>query len=371
VRTLLATAGLLALGGLAASAAAGPPTTHTLRKNASGPIEAVAQDGNLVSWLASSSKTCDAVHVLAPGKPDKTFPQPSSGSMTCRWDLTDGQPQLALAGRMATALWTLHESGPAPFDYVLAARIGGPERVLDRFAHASNGTGDWLGGVAGAGKTLAYSWVDVEYVDKLLCLSGGSCQQKVADGGIRVVTRTPGQPVTSQSLPKAEPALQLAASAGRIAYIPAATVDKEGRPAATGGSQLYVVDGATGDLVSHAWVRGAPFAIALSPHLLAALTRTGHQNRLVWFDVTQGNAVKLGSVAVSHRAAPQLALSDQLIVFRVGRALYSVSTQGVRPRFLTKTASNALGLSLANGLLVWAENRADGTSGRLRGLATG
>jgi hypothetical protein len=272
---------------------------------------------------------------------------------------------------MATALWTLHESGPAPFDYVLAARIGGPERVLDRFAHASNGTGDWLGGVAGAGKTLAYSWVDVEYVDKLLCLSGGSCQQKVADGGIRVVTRTPGQPVTSQSLPKAEPALQLAASAGRIAYIPAATVDKEGRPAATGGSQLYVVDGATGDLVSHAWVRGAPFAIALSPHLLAALTRTGHQNRLVWFDVTQGNAVKLGSVAVSHRAAPQLALSDQLIVFRVGRALYSVSTQGVRPRFLTKTASNALGLSLANGLLVWAENRADGTSGRLRGLATG
>ena len=53
----------------------------------------------------------------------------------------------------------------------MTASIGGPEKQLTRLAHASDGTGDWLGGVAGAGRTLAYSWDDVEYVDPDACLS--------------------------------------------------------------------------------------------------------------------------------------------------------------------------------------------------------
>src|SRR5689334_4599265 len=94
--------------------------------------------------------------------------------MTCHWDLTDGQPELAFAAGMSTALWTLHESGPAPFDWVVAASVGGPERQLERLAHASDGTGKWLGGVAGAGRALGYSWDEVEYVDKVACCPGPS-----------------------------------------------------------------------------------------------------------------------------------------------------------------------------------------------------
>jgi hypothetical protein len=358
VRALLATAGLLVLAG---TATAGSPTAHTLRKSSSGPIEAIAQDGNLVSWLSSSNRACDEVHLASPGAADRSLPQPSSGSLTCHWDLTDGQPQLAIAAGMGTAVWTLHESGPAPFDYVLAANVGGPERQLDRLAHASDGTGDWLGGVAGSGKTLAYSWDDVEYVDKLACLSGGSCQQKIADGGIRIVTRTSAAP-----LPRTGPALALASAAGRIAYVPATTV-KANHPAASANNSVYVVDANSGTTLGHAFVRGVPAAIALSADVLAVLTQRGPRDRISWFSTS--DETKLGSVLVSSRAAPQLAASDQLIVYRVDRSLYGVSTTTGRVRLLAKTAQNSVGLSLANGQLVWAENA--GSGGRLRALAVG
>jgi hypothetical protein len=359
VRALLAIAGLLVLAGSAAAAA--QPTAHTLRKSPGGPIEAIAQDGSSVAWLSSSTRACNAIHVLSPGTPDRLLPQPSSGSTTCHWVLADGQPQLAFAARMSTALWTLHEGGPAPFDSVLAASIGGPERQIKRLAHASDGTGDHLGGVAGAGKTLAYSWDDVEYVDKLACLSGGSCKQKIADGGIGIVTRTGDEP-----LPGAGPALQLAASAGRIAYIPA-TIAKAGRPLASANNFVYVVDGASGSSLGRASLRGIPAAIALSPHVLAVLTQRGPHDRISWFSTT--DETTLGSVLVASRAATQLAVSDQLIVYRVNRTLYGISTATGRIQMLARTTSDNVALSLAKGRLVWAENH--GATGRLRALSAG
>jgi hypothetical protein len=283
--------------------------------------------------------------------------------MTCHWDLQDGQPQLAVAARMSTALWTLHESGPSPVDYVLAGNFGGPERRIARLAHAGTGTGLWLGGVAGAGRTLAYSDIDVEYVNPLDCLSGGSCQKKIAGGGIQLVSRS----ATSQ-LPAAAPALELAAASGRLAYIPATTVENNGEPAASPGDSVAVVDAVTGAAVCHVEPRGLPLAIALSHHVLAVLTQNGRRDRVSWYDAVQGT--KLGSLSISHRAAPQLATSDQLVVYRVGRLLRGAATHGGRTRILAKTPADAVGVSLENGRLVWAENRPDG-SGRLRALAVG
>jgi hypothetical protein len=361
VRALLATAGLLVLAG---SAAAALPTVRTIRKSANGPIVAVAQDGPLVAWLAMGRKPCDQVRVASPGKRDRSLPTPSSGSMTCRWNLEDGQPQLAVAAKMSTALWTLHESGPSPLDYVVAANFGGPERRIDRLAHTSTGTGLWLGGVAGAGRTLAYSDVDVEYVDPIGCLSGGSCQQKIAGGGIQLVGRT-GKPTL---LPDAAPALALAAAPGRLAYVPATAVDPTGAPVATAGEPLAVVDAVTGAVICHVAPRGLPLAIALSPHVVAVLSQNPHSDRISWYDSTQGT--KLGSVPVARRAAPQLAASDQLVVYRIGRLLRAVSTHGARGRILARTAPTSIGMSLENGRLVWAENRPAGT-GRLRAIALG
>ncbi|HEU5245251.1 MAG TPA: hypothetical protein VFU33_12695, partial [Gaiellaceae bacterium] len=323
MRFLVATAGLLLLAG---SAVAGRPTAHTLRKSAGGPIVAVAQNNNMAAWLTYTSATkgaCNLVHVLTPAKRDRTLPQPASTTMTCNWTLTDGQPQLALAAHLSAALWTLHESGPQPVDYVVGASIGGPERRIEQLRHASDGTGDWLGGVAGAGKTLAYSWDDVEYVNPTACLSGGSCKQKIADGGIRLVTRT-GDTLSETPLPGAQPALQLAAAAGRIAYIPATAV-KAGRPSANTNGSLLIVDATTGSVLGQPVVHGIPIAIALSSNVMAVLTtQAGPRDRISWFSAADGT--KLGSALVSQRAAPELAASDQLIVYRVGRLLRDVST---------------------------------------------
>ena len=360
MRFLLVSAGLLVLAG---SAVAGRPTAHTLRKSRGGPIAAVAQNNGFAAWLTSGAKTrtCNLVHVMSPGKHDRVLPQPSPGTLTCNWTLADGQPQLAVASRIATALWTLHENGAQPRDWLLVASVGGPERKLKVFARASDGTGQWLGGVAGAGRTLAYSWDDVEYIDPSGCLSGGSCKQKIADGGIRLVTRTD---VTT--LPGADPALQLATAAGRIAYVPA-TLVKGNRPAVSLNNTLQIVDAVTGDPVGQAFVKGIPIAIALSPHVLAVLTASGPHDRISWFSATDGT--KLGSVLVSANAAPLLAASDRLIVYRLGRLLHGVSTRTGRIGKLVKTGLTSVGLSLARDRLIWAENH-NGT-GRLRALAVG
>ena len=348
---------------LAGAALAGRPSPHTLRKSADGPIAAVAQNNAVAAWFASGAKakTCNRVHVMSPGQPDQSLPQPSPTTLTCNWTLAGGPSQLAVASRISAALWTLHESGPQPFDWVLAATVGGPERQVKRLAHASNGIGLWLGGVAGAGRTLAYSWNDVEYVDPNGCLSGGSCKQELAAGGIRLVTRTG---VTA--LPAAGPALQLAAAAGRIAYIPA-TVVKAGRPSANTNSPLPILDAATGEMDAQAFVRGIPIAIALSSHVLAVLTASGDHDRISWFSATTGT--RLGNVLVSALAAPQLAASDRLIVYRVGRLLHDVSTRTGRIGRLATTALTSVGLSLAHGRLLWAENH--NHTGRLRALAVG
>jgi len=362
VRVLLATAGLLVLAG---SALAGRPTAHTLRKSQGDPIAAVAQDNNLAAWFTSGSRPCNEVHVLSPGKKDRILPPPGSASMTCGWSL-DGQPQLAISARMSTALWTLHATFDQVVDQVVVAAFSGPERQLERFTHATNGTGDWLGGVAGAGRTLAYSWVDVEYVDPVACLSGGSCKEKIADGGIQIVTRQ-GTKYTYAPLPDAKPALQLAAAAGRIAYIPAVTA-KSGRPSANTNGSLYIVDAISGDPIAQASVHGIPIAIALSSHVLAVLTaQNGPRDRISWFSTTDGT--KLGSVLVSANAAPQLAANDRLIVYRVGRRLRGVATRNGHIKTLAKTGLNYVGLSLSRKRLVWGENHGD--NGRLRALATG
>ena len=363
MRALLATAGLLVLAG---SALAGRPTAHTLRKSQGGPIVAVAQDNNLAAWLTSGTRPCNEVHVMSPGKKDRTLPPSSSDTMTCRWSLDDGQPQLAIAAKMATALWTLHGSGNSSFDQVVAASFGGPERQLERFTHATNGVGDWLGGVAGAGRALAYSWIDVEYVDPVACLSGGSCKQKIADGGIQIVTRQ-GTKETYAPLPGAKPALDLAAAAGRIAYIPAVAA-KSGRPSANTNSPLYIVDAVNGDPVGQAAVHGIPIAIALSGRVLAVLTtQNGPRDRISWFSASDGT--KLGSVLVSANAAPQLAANDRVVVYRIGHRLREIATRNGQVKTLARTALNYVGLSLSHKRLVWAENH--GNTGRLRALATG
>jgi hypothetical protein len=102
--------------------------------------------------------------------------------------------------------------------------------------------------------------------------------------------------------------------------------------------------------------------------VLAVLTTQGtNHDRISWFSATDGT--KLGDVLVSGSAAAQLAVSDRLIVYRVGLLLHGVSTRTRRVGKLVKTGLNYVGLSLARGRLVWAENH--NQTGRLRALSVG
>jgi hypothetical protein len=239
----------------------------------------------------------------------------------------------------------------------MTAQVGGREIQVDRLAHP-NGTGQFLGATAGAGNTLAYSWVDVEYLDPLGCGSGGSCKKKIAGGGIDLVTAGQKTP-----LPGAGPALGLAVSAGRVAYIPATTVVRGGVPASNPSVTIPVEDASNGAIVSQPKAIGTPIAIGLSPHILAVLSHGPHGMRLTWYDPATGE--KIDGITVPAQTA-ELAVSDQVIVFRFGRALRSVVPATGHVRALGKTAAQYLGLSLDAGRLVWAENHR--SSGRIRAL---
>ena len=351
VRALIVTAAFLAIAGIA-SAAAPQPTTLV---HAPAPVKALAQDGGLLAWLGGDGKKCNSVHVTGGGT-TYVLPQPSNKSMTCHWALSSGTVELAIAAGAAAALWTLHERSA---DLVITAQqAGGKEIKVDQLAHL-DGTGWWLGGIAGGGTTLAYSSVDVAYVDPLGCASGGSCKKKIAGGGIDLVTA--GQKIV---LRKAGPALGPAISNGRIAYIRATTVAKNGSPASSSGATVPVEDISTGAIISQAKPVGVPLAVGLSSHVLAILSRNVHILRLSWYDPATGK--KLGGIGVPVQTAPTLAVNDQFVVFRFGRHIRALvlATRHVHP--LGKTATNYLGLSLDSGRLVWAENHK--TSGVIRAL---
>jgi hypothetical protein len=360
VRVLIVIAGLLAVAGVAAGADTRPVTLSS----SVAPVDAVAQDGGLVGWLAGGGSKCNVVHVLSPDG-TQAFPKPATDSMTCHWDLSAGNPQLALAAGSSAALWNLHATGSVPFDYVMSAKVGGREVRVDRLAHESDGNGSWLGGIAGEGTTLAYSMVDVEYVDQLGCLSGSApCKKKIAFGGVFLVAD--GE---ATRLPGSDPALELAASAGRLAYVPARAVAKNGQPMPNRVAPIEVVDARTGAVVSQAPPNGLPLAIALSPRVLAVLTRTTFHERITWYDAADG--VVLGSTLVPGNTSPQLAAGDRTVVYRVGRVLRAISTVSKRVRTLARFTSSAsvVGLSIQHGRVIWAEN-ADGT-GRVRSLSLG
>jgi hypothetical protein len=348
---VLAIAGLLVVAGIAAAATPQPTTLKQLPE----PVRSLAQDGGMLAWLASDKTKCNTVRIMGNGK-TYVLPHPANGSMTCHWNLSNGPEQLAVASGVPAALWTLHEGGS---DFVMTAQVGGKEIDVDRLAHETDGTGWWLGGTTGGGTTLAYSSVDVEYVNPLACGSGGSCKKKIAGGGIYLVAA--GEKTL---LHGSGPALGLAVDNGRIAYIRAADVAKGGKPASSPDVPVQVVDASDGAVISRAKPVGVPLAVGLSPHVLAVLSRNGYNLRLTWYDPATGH--KLGGIGVPVQTAPELAVNDQFVVYRFGRYLRALAVAKNHIHVLGKTGPAYLGLSLDQGRLVWAENTP--SSGRIRAL---
>jgi hypothetical protein len=341
--------------------AAAKPRPQTIYQLTGGTIQAFAQDGQAIAWFTPSTKACNAVSVLSVANgarvllPDES---PGAPNVTCRWEVV--QPvRLALAGD--DALWTLREVGPVPFDYILGAGVSDPrERRFKEVAHAGKGPGLWLGGIAGSRTTLVYAVASVAYVDEVACLSGGSCEMKIAGGGIyRVMGRKPPPLIEGTTA-----AVSVAASATSVAYVPAASVGKGGMPLPAADLPIEVRDVRTGALISHAMPQGTPLAIALSATVLAALERTPSGLRIAWYDPASGDL--RGSVPVPAGTAPELTANDQVVVFRVGRSIRSVAVATQKVTTLTQAAATPIGLSIAGARVAWAENVKG--RGRIRAL---
>jgi hypothetical protein len=361
MHSLLAAAlGLLAAVTPTASSA---PRTETLYTRPGGTIAAFAQDGPLISWFAPREPRCNRVHVLSLGnglKADLPL-QGSARNVTCLWQTI--QPVwLALAGSTSQVLWTLRENAPLPFDYLVGAGAGDlMERRYQEIAHTKRGAGLWLGGVAGDGATLVYGLTSVDYEDEAGCLAGtGSCAMQKAGGGVyRVIGRQ-----TPKLIEGTDAAVAVAASGSTVAYVPAATVATDGRPAAGGDLPIEVVDAGTGASIAHIQPQGTPLAIALSPHVLSTLERTALGLRLAWYDSATGRAA--GSVPIPVAASPELSATDRVAVYRVGRNVHSVDLTTGQVALLVKTAAWPIGLSIEGGRLAWAENLKSGA--RIRAL---
>jgi hypothetical protein len=359
MRVLLAAAVSLATAAVSAAGAAAPHTVN-LVPPFSGTISAFAQDGPLIAWFTPNRKTCNTVHVrsLANGLHAELPKQAGARNVTCRWAIGSTPVTLAVARQTSDVLWTLHADSPLAFDYLVGAGAGDAlERRFQELAHTNRGAGIWFGGVTGNGSTLAYGVTTVDYEDEAGCLAGtASCAMKVAGGGVyRVVGRQP-----PKKIPGTSPAVAVAASDGRIAYIETGAITKDGRPVAGNDATIDVVDATSGRVVSTIRPQGTPIAIALSAHVLATLEKTRLGLRLAWYAPSGGSRTATGSVPVAVATSPTLTASDQLVVFHVGRSIRAVEIATGRVRALVTAGAPPIGLSLEGSRLAWAENRKHG-----------
>ncbi|MHB8469664.1 MAG: hypothetical protein ACYDCH_07915 [Gaiellaceae bacterium] len=360
MRMLLAA---LATAATAVHAAGASPRPQTVYASAR-PIAAFAQDGMLLAWFSPHARRCNTVSVysVADGLTLRLPLQgPNDANVTCHWDVVD---PVRLAIDRSAALWTLRETAPLQFDYVLGAGIVDRlERRYQEIAHAARGAGLWLGGIAGDGSTLVYAVTAVTYVDEVTCLAKpkarGACALRRSGGGVyRIVGRTP------KLVPGTTPSLLVAAASGNVAYVQTAAIARDGRPLANAKLPLVVRDAASGTVVSRAVPGGTPIALALSARVLATLERTPLGLRLAWYDPTTGSAT--GSVPVPASTSPELSTSDRLIVFHVARSIRVVDVRTRAVKAVAQAASIPIGLSIQGDRIAWAENVKG--RGRIRNL---
>jgi len=337
-------------------------------------IQAFAQDGELLAWFEPNATKCNAVWVWQLGSEKVQLPsqEPSDHNVTCKWQVYASSPVgLALASNAGSAavLWTLRESAsPAlRFDYVLGTTVADPkERRFQQVAHARQGAGLWLGGVAGGDGSLVYAVVQVEYHDQVACLSTPkaphACDLEVTGGGgvYRVVGRQPPLPIKG-----AGPAVAVATSGDDVAYVPATSTSvPDGEPLASASVPVEIRDVHSGSLVASVAPEGTPLAVGLSNSVLALLTRTPAGLVLSWYAKSSGKIVHAVSVAPTTSA--ELAVGTSAIVYRVGRAIRAVDLRTGKIRALAKAAATPIGLSIAGDRVAWAENIAG--RGRIRAV---
>ncbi len=325
-------------------------------------IEALAQDGSTVAWIAGACPGKVKTWSLSTGKQATlaSIPKLSGdyGGNCWTFQLNVGQrfPAFALAGRRA--LWgAFDEWGNDGHGSLVTAATGERPIRLEEVTWDNYFYGDYITGVAGDGSTLVYATLSVYPVgdDPDSCARGPCVFRVTSRRGQRVIGHT------VRPLPGTTRPMAIAVSGGRIAIVPAggsfrcarSCMDWPGPQAKPDGA-VEVRDVASATLVTRFSPKGTVKAIALSPTVAAVLVQQGSTKRIERDDAATGALI--GATAIESAAAADLAIGASRIVYRVGRAIWVLGAMNGQPRLLRTTSATPIGLSIEGDRVAWAEN---------------
>jgi hypothetical protein len=347
---------LVVVAAQGASAAPAPAPKPRTLVTTQGRILGLAQDGAGFAWLEYGRQgRCNRIHVRF-GNRERLLPA-GAGGATCRWRRALTRAGLALAGRRV--LWTLHRPGTVERDFVFTAGLGDPsERRLATLGHGKDGVGTWLGDIGGDGATLAYSTVDISYVDESDCRRGEDCAVRLSGGATWRVVRK-----GIREIPDAGGAMAMAVGAGRVALVAPTRTSEDGRPFAGPGEPIRILNGVTGRMegVLHSPVQVKE--LALSPEWAVALTSGNRRKAIELYNLDSERF--LGDSVVGPKASDVSVSANKMIVYRIDNTIWSLDPDGNRRKLVT-TSTAPFGLSIEDRRVIWAENT--GGTGRIRAL---
>jgi hypothetical protein len=214
---------------------------------------------------------------------------------------------------------------------------GRAERRNDSFE------GTYLGGLAGDGSTLVFGETDE------VC-PGEPCGLFQVDGGgvTRVISRQ-----TSVDIPNVAPPGMLAVSGVRIAIVPAAPLPWAGgipslpMIAENGPVQVFNL---SGRLLSSVRPVGTVKAVTLAwPQMAVLMRRHDGTQAIERYKATSGALV---ATTVVPSTATDLALGTGGLVYRVGRAIYTI--RAGHPALVWRATAQPIGLSIEGRRVAWA-----------------
>jgi hypothetical protein len=332
---------------LPATAAAAPTTVRTTAN----PISALAHDGNRIAWL--TSRTADyATECIQLRVRRLVRAREALLRRTCA--PTQIPHLLALAGRRV--LWGEEQGGSTYQEWVYTAALDDRRaRYLTEF-QGIDGDHFPFAIFTGDGTLLAYAWARTAIVmgdseDEPECWQDADvpCLYRVTGGAAwRVVD---GRKIRIPAVP---PPFAFAASAGRIAVVPADRTESQAwRPRPVAGGPVEIRDAETGALTATFAPAGTVRALALAGRSAAVLVGGADGTRIERYDSRTGTLV--GATTVPPETAAALDVHGSRVVYRVGRSIRLFDGAGTTSR-LWASRRTPLGLSIEGRRVLWATN---------------
>jgi len=133
-------------------------------------------------------------------------------------------------------------------------------------------------------------------------------------------------------------------------------------PEAANGGAVEIRDAVTGHRIVRFAPKGQVVWASLSSSLAAVLVQQRGTRRIELYNPATGRRLRSTSVP---RAAKEVAVSGERIVYLTTTGIHQLGTTGARDRFLARAAGKAFSLSFEGRSIVWAE---DGKVDRIREL---